>query len=109
MVIQVPTFLYLYIRYFSNCQTARIATVMTTEETTQTVAFNNVSQTTTGTTTKRTTRATTVRTTHTDPVGDDTMTTEPQVPVEGEDFIVRCQRSSQQSASFTYSKLHITW
>jgi len=52
-----------------------------------------------------TTRATTKRTTQPDSAGNVTMTTEPQVPVEGEDFIVRCQRSSQQSASFTYSKL----
>jgi len=46
-------------------------------------------------------------TTQTDPAGDVTMTTEPQVPVEGKDFTVRCQRSSQQSAGFTYSMLHL--
>jgi len=53
-----------------------------------------------------TTRATTVSTTQPDSAGDVTMTTEPQVPVEGKAFTFRCQRSSQQSASFTYSKLH---
>jgi len=55
-----------------------------------------------------TTQATTKRTTQPYSVGYVTMTTEPQVPVEGEDFTVRCQRSSQQSASFTYGKLHIS-
>lgn len=54
-----------------------------------------------------TTRVTTKRTTRADPARDVTMTTGPQIPVEGEDFIVRCQRSSQQAASFTYCKLHI--